>query len=88
MNDNLPIFAVESNIESHLTSKKDLNKINSKIPHHTYRVESEDFYEPKDLRTVICTSYNNSMRLPEAEEITSEEAHFTNQEFSSLNDIK
>ena len=28
------------------------------------------------------------MRLPEAEEITNEAAHFTNQEFSSLNDIK
>ena len=40
MNDNLPIFAVESNIESYLTSKKDLNKLNSKMPYHTYRVAS------------------------------------------------
>lgn len=62
--------------------------MNSKIPNHKYRVESEDLYEPKDLRTVICTSYNSSMRLSEAEEITSEASCFTNQEFSSLSDLK
>ena len=70
MNTNLPIFAVESNIENFLTTKRDLKAGICKNPGQEYRVKSEDEYIPIDFKNLNNTSYySNSLDLSDEEGI-------------------
>jgi len=45
-NENLPVYGVPGKLKQHCTSKADANKNQDKLPPDSFRLRSEDLYEP------------------------------------------
>ena len=64
MNRNLPIYGVPGEIKEFLTTKKDLQTGNSRLPPQSYLIEDEEDYVPiKIIQTSPAFIKNDSLEI-------------------------